>query len=65
MIGHYDKPMPRTELLEYATLLRTIGRKVEEVGKNRKQILADLEESFDRPLDEDDLEIVDSFLAGL
>lgn len=63
--GHYPEPMPRSEMLEYAALLRTIGQRVESVGRNRERILSELEEAFNRPLDEDDVETVDAFLAGL
>jgi hypothetical protein len=52
-------------MLEDVAYLRTIGQKVEEVGKNRDRIVSELKEAFARPLNEDDLETVDAFLAGL
>jgi glyoxylase-like metal-dependent hydrolase (beta-lactamase superfamily II) len=65
LLGHQTEPMTGAEMLEYAALLKTVGQKVAEVGKNRERILSELEEAFARPLNEDDHETVDSFLAGL
>ena len=63
--GHDPKPMPYAEMVEYTTLLKTIGRVVDEAGNNRELIIQTLQEQFGKPLNEDDLEIVDCFLAGL
>jgi glyoxylase-like metal-dependent hydrolase (beta-lactamase superfamily II) len=63
--GHHDEPMSRADMDEYATWLRTIGRVVQEVGPDRERILAALPEAFKRPLDEDDLEGIEEFIAGL
>jgi hypothetical protein len=63
--GHDPEPMARAEMLEYIALLRTIGQRVEAVGKERELILLELEQDLGRPLDEDDVETVDTFLAGL
>jgi glyoxylase-like metal-dependent hydrolase (beta-lactamase superfamily II) len=65
LYGHYDEPVPRADVLEYATMLRIIGRKVDQIGRNRDQILSELKDEFDQPLDEDHFETVDAFLAGL
>jgi glyoxylase-like metal-dependent hydrolase (beta-lactamase superfamily II) len=65
LLGHHTEPMSLAGMLEYALWLKTIGRKVEAIGENRDLIHLDLEEVFDRPLDEDDVEIVEAFLVGL
>jgi len=61
LFGHSPEPMPRSELLAYTTRLKTIGQAVDRIGNNRAAILSELGE----PLDEDDLEDIDCFLAGL
>ncbi len=63
--GHDPQPTPRAELVEYTSLLRAIGRVVEEHAGDRAAILAHLARILDRTLDEDLLETVDAFLAGL
>jgi glyoxylase-like metal-dependent hydrolase (beta-lactamase superfamily II) len=65
LLGHHDEPISSAEMLEDAAYLRTIGQMVDEVGKNRDRIVSELKEAFARPLNEDDLETVDAFLAGL
>jgi len=57
--------MPYAEMVEYTTLLKTIGQVVEEIGNNRDLVVQTLQEQFGQPLSEDDLEIADCFLAGL
>ncbi len=64
LLGHHDKPLSFTEMAAYATLLKTIGEKVAEIGDNRVQIITDLQEIFGGSLDEEQIEIVDAFLAG-
>lgn len=61
LFGHYPEPMPRAELIAYTTRLRTIGQAVDRIGLNRAAILAEL----GQPLDEDDLEDLACFLAGI
>lgn len=65
LYGHYDQPVPRAEIEEYAAILRTIGRKVDEIGYNRERIISELKAELSRPLDDDDIETIDDFLAGL
>jgi hypothetical protein len=42
-----------------------IGQEVERLGNDRDGIVQGLEHSTGRPLAEEDLEIVDAFLAGM
>ena len=63
--GHDPEPMPYVEMVEYTTMLKTIGRVVEKIGDNRGLIIPTLQNQFGKPLNEDDFEIVDCFLAGL
>ncbi len=65
LLGHHEAPMSSAEMKAHATLLKTIGRKVEEIGHNREQIVLDLQTTFNKSLNEDHFEIVDAFLAGL
>lgn len=61
LFGHHPEPMPRAELAAYTTRLKTIGQTVDRIGHNRAAILAEL----GQPLDEDDLEDLACFLAGI
>lgn len=63
--GHHEEPMTAAEMADYAAWLRTIGRTVQEIGPDRERILAALPKAFGRPLEEDDLECTEEFLAGL
>jgi glyoxylase-like metal-dependent hydrolase (beta-lactamase superfamily II) len=63
--GHNPEPLPRAELVDYARELKAIGRTVEKFGQDRAAILADLEQQFGQAPNEDHLETVDAFLAGL
>jgi glyoxylase-like metal-dependent hydrolase (beta-lactamase superfamily II) len=63
--GHNPEPLPRAELVDYAHELKTIGRTVEKFGHDRPAILADLEKQLEVPPNEEHLETVDAFLAGL
>ena len=65
LLGHHEEPLSRAEMLDYANMLKTIGQKVAMLGDDRPRVLTELEAEFARPLDEDDLETVDAFLAGL
>ena len=62
--GHDPQPIPRAEMIEYTSLLKTIGRVVEEHAGDRAAVLAHLPRLLGRALDDDDLETVDEFLAG-
>lgn len=63
LAGHEPEPISRAELTEWASRAKTIGQAVERTGDNRGTILAQLAEILDPQ--EDDIEIVDAFLAGL
>lgn len=63
--GHDAEPYSQTQMAAYLTLLQTIGRQVEQRGDSREAILVDLPAIFGAPLDEEQIEIVDAFLAGL
>lgn len=63
--GHDPEPMPREKFVEFATLLRTIGKQVDQYGTERTLIIQELEAALDTALDDDSLEMVDAFLAGL
>ncbi len=65
LAGHDPQPIPRAEIVEYTSLLKTIGRVVEEHAGDRAAVLANLPRTLGRSLDDDDLETVDEFLAGL
>ncbi len=63
--GHHLEPMPKTEMMAFTELLRSIGEQVEQVGDNRNAILKALEGAISPSLEEDYMEIIDAFLAGL
>jgi glyoxylase-like metal-dependent hydrolase (beta-lactamase superfamily II) len=63
--GHHPEPMPNPEMMQFTGLLKLIGAQVERIGSNRGAILEALPGLIGKPLEEDDLEIVDAFLAGL
>jgi glyoxylase-like metal-dependent hydrolase (beta-lactamase superfamily II) len=63
--SHHPAPMSGAEMVEFTTLLRTIGSMIEKSGPKRNQVLATLQATLAEPLNEDQIEIVDSFLAGL
>ena len=65
LFGHHEEPMSSAEMMAYTTLLKTIGQKVANEGNNRGKIIVDLQETFNKLLDEEQIEIVDAFLAGL
>jgi glyoxylase-like metal-dependent hydrolase (beta-lactamase superfamily II) len=61
--AHNPEPAPVTEMVQYTARLKAIGQEVERRGNDRPAILAALQAEGD--LSEDDLELVDYFLAGL
>ena len=63
--GHAPEPMTRGQMVELATLFKRIGREVERSGPEREAILSALRTGMDEALDDETLEIVDSYLAGL
>ncbi|MFN8453384.1 MAG: MBL fold metallo-hydrolase [Anaerolineae bacterium] len=62
--GHNPEPLSRAEMEQYASLLKTIGQKVDQIGPHRDEILADLAQVLAEP-PEEYVEIVDAFIAGL
>lgn len=62
--GHNPAPLSRAEMEQYASLLKTIGQKVDEIGPNRDVILVDLAHILAEP-PEEYVETVDAFIAGL
>jgi glyoxylase-like metal-dependent hydrolase (beta-lactamase superfamily II) len=65
LLAHNPQPVPRAEFVDYAALLKTIGHTVEQIGHNRELILQELQNVDGLLLDEDTLEDIDAFLAGL
>ena len=63
--GHDTEPSSHAQMVEYTSLLKTIGRTVDEIGNDRELIIQTLQNQLGKRLDEDDLETVDCFLAGL
>lgn len=63
--SHHTEPMTYQALVEEYRLMTKIGKTVERLGDDRAAILAALPEVLGRPLEADDLEIADTFLAGL
>ena len=63
--GHDPEPMPKTEMVKFTELLKLIGEQVERIGTDRELILQGLPAKLYQKLDDDHLEIVDAFLAGL
>jgi glyoxylase-like metal-dependent hydrolase (beta-lactamase superfamily II) len=64
LLAHNPEPMSKVALVEFATLLKTIGQTVQQLGDQRVLILQALTETIG-PLDDDQLELVDAFLVGL
>jgi glyoxylase-like metal-dependent hydrolase (beta-lactamase superfamily II) len=65
LAGHHLEPLSRAAMIEEATLLRSIGGLVERYGHDRDAILAALPGAVGTPVNEDHLELVGEFLAGL
>jgi glyoxylase-like metal-dependent hydrolase (beta-lactamase superfamily II) len=63
--SHDLEPLSRDRLVQDANLFRTIGRTVESMGGDRVATIAALEEQLGGPLDDDAMELVDAFMAGL
>jgi len=63
--GHAPQPLSRDEMIEEAHLLNIVGRIVDQPGQTRAAILARLQVELDGPLEEEHIELVDEFLAGL
>ncbi len=52
-------------MIEEANLLKTVGRIVGQPGQTRAAILTRLQAELGEPLNDDHIELVDEFLAGL
>ena len=63
--SHGDAPMSRAEMAEWMQLLRTIGTLVEQIGDDRARILEALPAHIGKAVDDDCVEYMDAFLAGL
>ncbi|HOG47967.1 MAG TPA: MBL fold metallo-hydrolase [Anaerolineae bacterium] len=63
--AHDPEPVSAQQMAEDAATLRTIGRTVQRIGRDREAILAALPALLGGPLSEDHCACVDSFLAGL
>lgn len=63
--AHNPEPIPRPQFLEYATQLKIIGQIVDHLGDKREAVLTELMRIVERPLAEEDLELVNAFLAGI
>lgn len=63
--GHHPEPMLKPEMLEFIESLKLIGQLVEQTGNNRAAILQQLPAKIGVTPNEDHLEIVEAFLAGL
>ena len=63
--GHATEPMSRAEMEADLDMLRTIGQEVERIGLDRAAVMSGLPRVLGVPLNEDQVEIADLFLAGL
>jgi glyoxylase-like metal-dependent hydrolase (beta-lactamase superfamily II) len=63
--GHATQPLSRAEMEADLKLLMDIGQAVERIGPDRAEVMAALPGVLGGPLIEDQVEIADSFLAGL
>jgi glyoxylase-like metal-dependent hydrolase (beta-lactamase superfamily II) len=65
MESHAPAPTPRREMEAFLEMTRTIGLAVDRTGPHRPAALSALQSRFGSPLTDDQLEIMDAFLAGL
>ena len=65
LLGHDPEPTSKQQMIEYTGMLRSVGQAVELFGSDREQVIRGLEQSTGRSMDSEQLEILDSFLAGL
>lgn len=63
--AHDPEPVSRAGLADETRLLKTIGRTVESQGQDRAAILAMLPNVLGTSINDDHIEMVDAFLAGL
>ena len=62
--GHNPAPVSPLELRADADLIKAIAQTVDAQGQNREAILSQLPQVVRRPTDDDQLAVVDAFLAG-
>jgi glyoxylase-like metal-dependent hydrolase (beta-lactamase superfamily II) len=65
VMSHNLEPMSEMEMMEFVGLLKLVGELVEQTGDNRELFLQELQGKPGLILEDDHLEIVDAFLAGL
>lgn len=65
LAAHHAEPLSKAQLADEAELLKTIGGLVDRTGPDRDAILAQLPNALSAPIDGDQIEIADAFLAGL
>jgi glyoxylase-like metal-dependent hydrolase (beta-lactamase superfamily II) len=63
--GHEPAPILRPALVEEALRVRQVGKHVERIGDDRAAVIDALRRQGNLMLDEDTLDCVDAFLAGL
>ena len=63
--GHAPEPASRQALLAELAVYQWIGREVEHSGADRARLLDAVQVKLGRPANEEELEIVESYLAGL
>jgi glyoxylase-like metal-dependent hydrolase (beta-lactamase superfamily II) len=65
LTGHGAEPLTRVELMEEATLLAQIGHTVDRIGADPGAVYAALSGLLARPVDEEIVDLMDAFIAGL
>ena len=65
LFAHSPEPMGKEEMCAYTSRLKMIGRTVERFEGRRDAIMTELQMLFASALSEDDLEYMNSFIAGL
>lgn len=63
--AHHDEPLTYQALADEYSLMAKISRTVERLGDDRAAILAALPHVLERPLEADDVEIAEAYLAGV
>jgi glyoxylase-like metal-dependent hydrolase (beta-lactamase superfamily II) len=63
--SHHTEPLTRQTMADEYNLMSKIGETVERLGNDRESILMTLPQVLERPLEADDIEIAEAFLAGL
>jgi glyoxylase-like metal-dependent hydrolase (beta-lactamase superfamily II) len=64
-LGHDPEPLSKVGMIGYTKFLKSVGKEVQLRGDDRKFILQKLEEKMGKLLDDDQLEILEAFIAGL